>query len=136
MLHGDIPKDVAVVFQSSVLHRTGSNLSGQTRVAYLIQNQLSSLVRMEGEMIKLDEYASMLDLAIDNEWIFKEIYDNYPFPADLANPLNAPQPGKLAPRTLGDHIQEYGLDNLKLLNISQRKLFFREKLSILHGYNL
>ena len=29
--HGDIPKGVAVVFMSSVLHRTGSNKSGTTR---------------------------------------------------------------------------------------------------------
>ena len=35
MMHGDIPKDVAIVFQSSVLHRTGSNMSGQTRSVYV-----------------------------------------------------------------------------------------------------
>ena len=33
--HGDIPKGVAVVFMSSVLHRTGSNQSGSTRLTFV-----------------------------------------------------------------------------------------------------
>jgi len=33
--HSDIPKGVAVVFMSSVLHRTGSNQSGSTRLIFV-----------------------------------------------------------------------------------------------------
>ena len=32
MFHGDIPKNVAIAFQSAVLHRTGSNKSNSTRL--------------------------------------------------------------------------------------------------------
>ena len=113
MFHGDIPKNVAIAFQSSVLHRTGSNQSNSTRfetlallfhttnsktdgdtlkfrIAYLVQNQLSSLVRMEGSMFerKLNEMAVLYDYALENQWAFNEIYDNYPFPADLANTVS------------------------------------------------
>ena len=107
MFHGDIPKNVAIAFQSSVLHRTGSNQSNSTRyepsveehfcfiivnfrIAYLVQNQLSSLIRMEGSMFerKLNEMAVLYDYALENQWSFNEIYDNYPFPADLANTVS------------------------------------------------
>ena len=85
MFHGDIPKNVAIAFQSSVLHRTGSNQSNSTRyelsveinfcliivnfrIAYLVQNQLSSLIRMEGSMFerKLNEMAVLYDHALEN----------------------------------------------------------------------
>ena len=97
--HGDIPKGVAVVFMSSVLHRTGSNQSGTTRllphfikkydlynfhyrIAFLVQNQLSSLYRMEGEVgqKKIEELAFLFDLAFHDPWLFSELYENYPFP--------------------------------------------------------
>ena len=94
--HGDIPKGVAVVFMSSVLHRTGSNQSGKTRlrffqkmeanfllrIAFLVQNQLSCLYRMEGEVgeKKIAELGFLFDMAVNDPWIFNELYDNYPFP--------------------------------------------------------
>jgi len=133
--HGDIPKGVAVVFMSSVLHRTGSNQSGKTRIAFLVQNQLSCLYRMEGEVgeKKIAELGFLFDMALNDPWLFNELYDNYPFPADLANPANAPTPGSLAPRTLAQHLKEFGLEKFKAMAIEQRKEFIRTKLSILHG---
>ena len=104
----------------------------------MIQNQLSSLVRMEGSMSrdKLNEYSILFDLAYQNEWLFKELFDNYPFPADLANPLNSPQPGKLAPRTLADHIHQIGKDKIKQMTILERRTFFAKKMTILHGEDI
>jgi len=135
MFHGDIPKGLAVVFQSSVLHRTGSNQSGSTRIAYLIQNQLSSLIRMEGSVgeEKLNELVAMFPEAIENFWTFREIFQNYPFPANLADQANAPQPGSLAPRTLAQHIDEFGRGNLLKFSKKDLKKFFETKLNILHG---
>ena len=53
----------------------------------MIQNQLASLIRMEGSMFeaKLAELAIMYDVAYENTWCFKELYDNYPFPANLSD---------------------------------------------------
>jgi len=133
--HGDIPKGVAVVFMSSVLHRTGSNQSGTTRIAFLVQNQLSSLYRMEGEVgqKKIEELAFLFDLAFHDPWLFSELYENYPFPADLANPDNAPTPGLLAPRTLAQHLKEFGLEKFKAMTTEQRRDYIKTKLYILHG---
>ena len=60
------------------------------RIAYLIQNQLSSLIRMEGSVgeEKLNELVSMFPEALRNSWTFREIYQNYPFPANLADQVN------------------------------------------------
>ena len=56
----------------------------------MVQNQLSSLIRMEGDMFdkQLVELATMFDVALDNEWCFNELYNNYPFPADLGNSVS------------------------------------------------
>lgn len=53
--------------------------------------------------------------------------------ADLANPANAPTPGSLAPRTLAQHLKEFGLEQFKAMTIEQRKDYIRTKLAILHG---
>ena len=52
------------------------------RIAFLVQNQLSSLFRMEGEVgeKKITELAFLFDLALNDPWLFNELYDNYPFP--------------------------------------------------------
>ena len=34
---------------------------------------------------KLAELAIMYDVAYENTWCFKELYDNYPFPANLSD---------------------------------------------------
>ena len=104
----------------------------------MIQNQLSSLVRMEGSMIrdKINELSLLFDLAYENEWLFRELFDNYPFPADLVNPLNLPQPGKLAPKTLADHIHDFGKEKIKQMTILERKTFFTKKMTILHGEDI
>ena len=60
------------------------------RIAFLIQNQLSSLYRMEGEVgeKKIEELAFLFDFAFNNQWLFNELYDNYPFPGTNHIPVH------------------------------------------------
>ena len=46
---------------------------------------------------------------------------------------NAPQPGSLAPRTLAQHIDEFGRENLLKFSKEDLKKFFETKLNTLHG---
>ena len=147
MYHGDIPRNVTILFQSSVLHRTGRNEMNQTRIAYLVQCQLSCLVRMEGNVNdqKLLEYAIMLD-HVDDEckqaaldsldsletWAKHEIYNNYPFPCDLSSPNNKPSDGYLTPKTLIQRLSEdFGV--LKVKSIEERVEYFRNYFRSLAG---
>ena len=105
---------------------------------------------MEGSMFerKLNEMAVLYDYALENQWSFNEIYDNYPFPADLANTVsiqfrywldfnehqeNSPEPGSLAPKTISQRLKAFGLDNFKKLSKDDRVSYFRNWLETLHG---
>ena len=46
---------------------------------------------------------------------------------------NAPRPGSLAPRTLAQHIDEFGRGNLLKFSKEELKKFFETKLKTLHG---
>ena len=144
MFHADfVPKNTVILFQSSILHRTGSNQMKKTRIAYLVQNQMSCLLRMEGNVRdkKIDEYVEMIDVVDptllincvsnekNNDLAIQEIYNNYPFPCNLDSEVNKPSHGYLTPSNLYQRLSANDYSQLKILKKSSmqvRRNYFEE----------
>ena len=137
MFHADfVPKNTVILFQSSILHRTGSNQMKKTRIAYLVQNQMSCLFRMEGNVKdkKIEEYAQMIDVLDptnkkDDDLVLQEIYNNYPFPCNLDSEVNKPSHGYLTPSNLYQRLSANDYSQLEILKESSmkiRKSYFEE----------